>query len=336
MKITRAMWALMGVGAVVVAVPGLAWACLVPGTSANLTMTGPGGGAADAYNSVGMYGPVGSYVSISGQGWEQGAAVQFTWGTTVPGATVLATLPETDSSFHVTVRVPSGAPGEIYMISAAQPDAQKPAFQTGTGHPFLVTNPDGSLPANTAKKESPAGETSTAGSGGLAAGPGPAPAAVATEPSASAQSAPAATSGAGASTVVIPNAPAATGSTPQAAATVLAAHAVAPRTTEAPVPARAATAATAAAQPVGAGTAGHAPSVATAPSLRSVTGELWSGFADGSDPATSLVALPAAPTAGTSQPALGVGLLGLGVVALFGGFGVAELRRRRVTVPNAS
>lgn len=318
MRITKVPWAVAIAGAAVLTLPALAQACLVPGTSASLTMSGPGSGAADAYNSVGMFGPVGSYVSVRGEGWEQGRPVQFSWGTTVPGTTELTTLPDTDSSFQVTVKVPSGKPGEIYLISASQPDAQNAALRTGTGHPFLVTNPDGSLPADVPQESSPSGATSAVGSGRLAASP----AAAATEHQPPVAAEGLATSAA--STVVVPGAAPSGSPVPPVA---VPGHESAPRATEAPTPRRAGASAPAA-------RADTAPEAAVTSSLRTVTGELWSGVsADGGRlPAASLLSVPGSPASGPSPTQLTAGLLGIGVLALLGGFSVAELRRRRVPV----
>lgn len=69
--------------------------------------------------------------------------------------------------------------------------------------------------------------------------------------------------------------------------------------------------------------------VADGPSERSAAGDLWSGFGSAESPSLSSPALPA-PAEGTgSQLWVGAGLLGFGLVALLGGFGVAEARRRR-------
>ena len=67
------------------------------------------------------------------------------------------------------------------------------------------------------------------------------------------------------------------------------------------------------------------------PSARSATGDLWSGFAPGQrsslvPKATDRLEPPDRPG---SQFTVGAGVLGLGVLALLAGFGVAELRRRR-------
>lgn len=60
----------------------------------------------------------------------------------------------------------------------------------------------------------------------------------------------------------------------------------------------------------------------------SATGDLWSGFAGGTAPEPGLVSLPE-PDRSLSPLAVGVGGLGIGLVALFAGFGLAEVRRRR-------
>ena len=79
--------------------------------------------------------------------------------------------------------------------------------------------------------------------------------------------------------------------------------------------------------PVAAGTAASGVSSATA------TGDLWSGFAPGSAPSTSADATT--PASGASPSSwnltLGFGLMVVGSGALFGGFALAEVRRRRAT-----
>jgi hypothetical protein len=73
------------------------------------------------------------------------------------------------------------------------------------------------------------------------------------------------------------------------------------------------------------------PPVGARPSERSATGDLWSGFGPGKRASLIPSATdPVAPSDGPGgQLAIGVALLGLGLVALLGGFGVAEVRRRR-------
>lgn len=80
-----------------------------------------------------------------------------------------------------------------------------------------------------------------------------------------------------------------------------------------------------------------APAPAGGPSERSATGDLWSGFGAGNQ-ASLLPSMtdPEVPEEGPgSQLAIGVGLLGLGLLALLSGFGAAEVRRRRALAGRA-
>lgn len=72
------------------------------------------------------------------------------------------------------------------------------------------------------------------------------------------------------------------------------------------------------------------------PSARSATADLWGGFAS-SEPSRSVgLDAPVSGSGSTSPLALGAGLLSVGLVALFAGFGVAEHRRRRVLATSHS
>jgi len=79
-----------------------------------------------------------------------------------------------------------------------------------------------------------------------------------------------------------------------------------------------------------------AASSAASPSVSSAsaTGDLWSGFAPGTGPSLSVDSTTAASGADSSTSrnlAFGVGLMGVGTAALFGGFALAVARRRRAT-----
>jgi len=75
------------------------------------------------------------------------------------------------------------------------------------------------------------------------------------------------------------------------------------------------------------------PEATPAPAPRSATADLWSGFAGGTRARTpGLADLSGASTSGSSPMAMAVGVLSAGLVALAGGFGIAEAKRRRVTV----
>jgi len=72
------------------------------------------------------------------------------------------------------------------------------------------------------------------------------------------------------------------------------------------------------------------------PSARTVSADLWSGSAP-ADKATSNSPLASPASANDSNHlAMGLGLLGTGLVALVSGVGVAELRRRKATVAATS
>lgn len=316
MRIKQMALVAIGAGTIVLAMPGLASACLVPGTNASLRMTGRPDGVMDANGSTGMSGPVGTHVTIVGHGWASGVRMQFTWA----GSTISPPMPVDGPDFSVNVVVPYGTVGVSYTIGASQPTAQSAALRGGTGHPFEVTNPDGSVPNNPSK--GPAGPQSFSVNGaatGTRTGSG------ATTPGGSnplantGGSTASPTTGAGATAspstrtgVVLPT---------SVSVSAVGATTEGPGATPAPGSAQAGTVAV------------PGTTAAAAPSLRSATGNLWSGFSAGATGlAPSLVGVPAG-TGGTSQAGLAMGLLAVGTAALFGGFGVAELRRRRVTVP---
>lgn len=74
---------------------------------------------------------------------------------------------------------------------------------------------------------------------------------------------------------------------------------------------------------------GSAPARSTAATVQAATdGDAWSGAGGKSPSLMPSASDPAAPTAGAGV-GLGAGLLGLGLVGLFGGLAVAETRRRR-------
>lgn len=82
-------------------------------------------------------------------------------------------------------------------------------------------------------------------------------------------------------------------------------------------------------------TAAQAP---TGPSTQTVAADLWSGFGSADGLATNSDASRVVGSSGGdgSQLAVGVGLLGSGLVALGAGFTVAEVRRRKAAVARSS
>lgn len=83
-----------------------------------------------------------------------------------------------------------------------------------------------------------------------------------------------------------------------------------------------------------------APAAPSLPGMESVAGDLWSGFVPAPSSAATGPGLTTPEPAGTSgnggELALGVGLLGAGLVALGAGTGVTVLRRSRVRVAAGS
>ena len=70
---------------------------------------------------------------------------------------------------------------------------------------------------------------------------------------------------------------------------------------------------------------------AATPSRGSAASDVWSGFRSGERPSLSTSISP--PSAGSpTELTLGMGILGIGLLTLLGGFAVADLRRRRARV----
>ncbi|HUP71173.1 MAG TPA: hypothetical protein VM142_15375 [Acidimicrobiales bacterium] len=98
---------------------------------------------------------------------------------------------------------------------------------------------------------------------------------------------------------------------------------------------------TASGQVVFGGSEAEAPSVAepgvVSAAAGTVSGDTWSGFASATKPSLMLDSdTAAAPNSQGSVPALGVALLGSGLVAMFAGFAMAELRRKRAFAQTGS
>jgi len=72
------------------------------------------------------------------------------------------------------------------------------------------------------------------------------------------------------------------------------------------------------------------PAIPATPSARSAAGDLWSGFGSSQTPSLLAGGAPEAAGGGAGSPlAVGLGLMGVGLMALVGGFAMAETRRRR-------
>lgn len=276
-------------------------------------------------------GAVPASVVVSGGNWVANQDVNLVWAPT--GEPIGSARTSGNGSFSTRVVIPASAEtGKDYVhyVRATQ--------GTTTGNtPFGVDSPaedrEFAVPA-------PAPVTYASTSGG---DPNKK---TTTPPADETRAAPAPTGGSGG----IPSRPTEADSTPVgdtgAPATVTNADgstSAAPARTGAPTREQSANTATARAAAPSSPLVPSAPSVAAAPvteeeataAARSASGDLWSGFAQG--PATvgspSLTALPTT-TSGTSPLAIGMGVLSAGLVALFAGFGVADMRRRRELATN--
>lgn len=244
-------------------------------------------------------GPAGTTVTVTGNGYSAGGPVEIRWGS--PTGLELATA--TGPNFAATVTIP-GARAGTYLLVAV--DQETGIAQSG---PFTLT----------ATEVDKAPETPEA------------PVVPETPTTPETPTSP--------ETPVVPETP----STPRPALTPApadapAANAPAP-VVRADVPARAATSPSAPA-PASAPQATATPAVADEPALSvdelsesalSVNGDLWSGFASGTDSAAGASLVDTAERSSSTSPALAIGiaLLATGLVALFGGFATAAVTRRR-------
>ena len=284
-----------GVIAAVLVASAVAWAC-TPSASV-------------AYCAGTTEGVAGTRVTLCGQAFQSGRQVQVHWGATT--GPVLAATTVTGGSFQLPVRVPvNAAAGRNAFVLAFSYSNQDTAADTSDSRQVAFNV----LPARTAEETVVTPPAVTAQTEGVSSGAEPDSAfpAAAAAPVA-APSGPVATVTEAAPSSAIP-APrslpvsANPGAVRQSGRTVFGGS-VAP---EAPV-ATTATAAEDQAPRVAAGTA---------------TGDLWSGLASGSNgPAFGLGDSPS--TSSDSSAGLAAALLGAGLMALFAGFGIAELGRRR-------
>lgn len=255
----------------------------------------------------------GTEVTATGGNWTPHGSIELRWAT-ADGQLLAGTTVDEQGRFSATFRVPQVGPAS-YWIGVVQGAVMKSVLievpaPVATGG---ATNPGG---GGTGADPSPTGPPvlSNRTSGGVGTTPAPAPAPA--QPSQPAQPAVpdlggAPGGGTGATGVPAtdldgpaPNpAPASVGE-PASPAVVPAPPEAAPAEERSPSPSRV------------------------------VSGDLWSGFAPGDGGAFRAPSLTdSAPAGSPLTPAeIGIGLFASGVVALFAGFAVAELARRRVPV----
>ena len=294
----------------------LSWACS-PGNKITVTSQVP----APVSGPPGS-GPSGTEVTLDGENFLAGESVQIYWNELDGKLLATATVPA-NRSFTVKFDIPK-APADTHTILAR---TQNDGGQVFVGKaPFTVTEPGerATAPGQTAPGTTPGlgrGNTNGRADGG-AGGGGRESTTVISPGQASPESnrAPQGGSspGTGGTGGTVPDrsgAPVFAGSTAPADSPGASAAPASPRDGSAD-------------SPGGAGT-GRGPA-----SEVSAAGDLWGGFSSATEaPSLSGAARPAADT--SNSMTIGLGLLGLGLVALFTGFGVADVRRRRRVAASA-
>lgn len=308
----------VGVGAgLLIGLSSLAWACTSQAWLGDITPTA---------------GPPGTRATVTGKNFAPGP-VEIRWNTN--GGTVLATA--SGPSFSVAVTIPEVAP-DVYTVVAVARQGTTIIGQASTA--FEVT------PAAAAER---GGYTSSTGDGGqtggtqarTSTGSARAPGSSGSSTSPADASATTSTEGGDAAFPAEEDAAAPSGSRGVASGGN-AQVATTPAGAAGSAAARTASAAALAGTPGGVGAAvplaGQAtPAVASegresqaaTPSARTVWGDPASGFSDGLAARGASILDDHGSSSGPSHAALGVSALSLGLVALSGGFGLAEARRRR-------
>lgn len=279
-------------------------------------------------------GPAGSQVTVTGSNFNPGP-VDVRWNSKTgallaqpmgPNFSVAVKIPDTATvGAHYILAVPTTGstatmPFEVTRAPTSSPEGSAP---NNTGSTTSGGSPEDSDTSNSTQQTTGTGD-SNATSGGNTSGQSNT-GSTATE-SASGSSASGSTGSEAAPAVANPATTAAKGS-----ATTGSGSAAATPAAQRPAPTASANPAvvnTPAGQAVFGGSAATATGNDT-PSAATVSGDTWSGFGATTKP--SLLADGAATTSSApgSAPAVGIGLLGAGLVALLAGFGVAESARKR-------
>ncbi|HUP71177.1 MAG TPA: hypothetical protein VM142_15395 [Acidimicrobiales bacterium] len=291
-------------------------------------------------------GLVGTTVGVDGTGFGAGP-VEVRWNSRTGAKLGDATGPD----FSVDVTIPEAPVGVHYiMVSQTLGSATSSVAFEVTEAPQSASPASGTSPtagrtssaASGADEDSPAAASAgatTQGSSGTEKGAHPTTAVqgsteggrIEGQPTASASTPPtvARSDEARDTAVVVPV-------TAQTTPSTVAAGAPSPATARA-ASANPAALTTASGQVVFGGSEAEAPSApepgVVSASAGTASGDTWSGFASETKPSLLLddnLVADAAPNGKGSAPALGVGLLGSGMVAMFAGFAVAELRRKRL------
>lgn len=323
MKKTRISIAGLAMVAALLAGVSIAWAC---STQPRASMEG---GRSS--------GPAGSYVTVNGTDFGSGL-VKIRWNSNTgmelgqamgPNFSVSVTIPQAPAGVHYIVATQTVGTASSSVAFEVTETSESPSG-TSTNKTAGRTSASASgADEESTRSTAPAASTAPA-NGSSSSSPGEASPAGGTVQS---STAPAVTEGT-ASNQTSPVAPGTRGTRTSEAA------AASPRVAAAPVPRATAASANPAAvvAPTGQVVFGgsQAEVVDTGEALTSVaagtvTGDTWSGFASPVTPSLvdRALAADAAASGQASAPALGIALLGAGLVAMLAGFAVAELRRKR-------
>lgn len=275
------------------------------------------------------FGRPGSQTQVSGRGFVTpaggvGEPVEIRWNSTSGPVLGRAVGP----NFSVTVTIPEAGDGVYYLLAIGTSARSQASFQvrtTTSGSP--EAEPTGEGQTSNVATGSEAAPSSRSGS--TASGTeGTSQSTTGEQPAAS-------TAGTGAQSVTAPAGQASPSPVPaeQASAAQNAAGSARSAGQPATVGERS-EAAKGSAISASAGTPTPAPEreEEVAPSPRSATADLYSGFASGHVGSLTAPGIDGSPSGGTSPLAVGVGLLTVGLIALGLGFGAAELARRRALV----
>lgn len=295
-------------GAMVLAAASFAWAC-----EAGIFSGTPAITADPASVTVGT-----TQVRVSGQGWTNGQQVALRWNSK-SGSQVGSALPGgANGEFNTSATVPAVAAGDDYQIFAVQEGTGKVY-----GLPFRVTPQ-----ASTATPEQPGTGGGTTTNRVAVADPSEPVSATAVTQTAPSSAGSAGTGGREAPGVVANDPVRVSEPIPATDDRAPAAAVNRPSLLQEAAPA----ALSAADREASAAAETTTAVEETAPSVRTASGDLWSGFSPAAGRSgPGLTSLPST-SSGSSDLAVGLGLLSAGLVALFAGFGVAELNRRRVVL----
>jgi hypothetical protein len=306
-SLRRLFPAVLGALALGLAGGSLAWAC-IPGVNLDLS---PSSGPAGAEVRAHVYG---STAPEEAALYPEGRTVEIWWNSK-NGPRMHEPIPVTKSEFWVTVRIPKGAaPGANVVLAVVREadgevlDESREDFQVTLPDSGTVPKTPGTSPKGTGRKSGrPSGRRSGNGASDRITGP-----------TGGHRTAAGRRAGATAHPSGRPQPGVATRSGRDVFADSLAPSG--PGASAGPHVA-----------PAGAGQERTAAGVPE----RSAIGDLWSGFGSGRLP--SLISSEADPLVTEDGPggqlAVGVGLLGTGLLALIGGGAVAQLRRRRAPAP---